>query len=81
MLIVDLPFGIYDHLFPLVGCFSLCLFHASKVSIKPIIFWKEMAGSWIWRIDHCVVNVLVILANSISESGLLNVFSVAHLVL
>ena len=60
--------------------FSSHFFICCKISIEPVIFRQKMAACWIRRIHHDVINILMELSNSVSESSLLNHFSVSHLI-
>ena len=60
--------------------FSSHFFICCEISIEPVIFRHKMAACWIRRIHHDVINILMELSNSVSESSLLNHFSVSHLI-
>lgn len=59
---------------------SSLFFVGCKVSIKPIVLRQKMTACRIWRIDHHIINILVELSNSVSESCLFNHFSISHLI-
>ena len=64
-----------------MGFFSIGLLDGGEVTVKPIILWKEMRRWWVRRVHQSVVNVFVILSDSVPKSSLLDVLTVTHLVL
>ena len=49
-----------------------------KVFIKPLCFWNEMGWDWVWSEDFSWVHVLVVAANSLLKSSILNWFFIFH---
>ena len=76
----NLPFGIDNLLFPLVFYFSTYFVVGGEISVKSVIFGQKVAASRVWSIYQSVINIFVILADSVSEARLLYLLSISHLI-
>jgi hypothetical protein len=77
----NLPPGINDFLFFPDGFFSIFFFNCCEISVESVVLGQEVTALWVRRVDQGVVHILVVLANPVTESGLLDLVSVADHIL
>lgn len=75
---MNLPFGVDDALATLELPLPLLLVIRGEISAESVAVVHEVSASWIWIVNHGVVGVLVVLADSVSEPGLLDMLAIAH---